>query len=78
MKQGTVEKIMSYSFYIEATATKRIQNILVAVLKLILSKMTFRLSFNLVTNLTPFGLCYWKSFFREGLINFKILFLKTL
>ena len=40
VKQGTVEKIMRCGFYIDATATKRIQNILEAVLKLMLSKMT--------------------------------------
>lgn len=39
MNQGTVEKIMRCSSYIEATATKRIQIILEAVLKLVLLKM---------------------------------------
>ena len=39
MKQGTVEKIIRRSFYTEATAAKRIQIILEAVLKLVLLKM---------------------------------------
>ena len=40
MKQETVEKIVRYSLYIEATATKRNQAMLEAVLKLMLSKIT--------------------------------------
>ena len=57
MNQGTVEKIMRCSSYIEATATKRIQIILEAVLKLMLSKTGLsRPSLNLVTNLILLGL----------------------
>ena len=57
MNQGTVEKIMRCSSYIEATATKRIQIILEAVLKLMLSKIGLsRPSLNLVTNLILLGL----------------------
>ena len=37
-----------------------------------------RPSLNLVTNLIPFGLWHWKILLGEGIINFKILFLKTL
>ena len=37
MKQGTVEK-MRCSFYVEATATTRIQSILEAVLKLMIQR----------------------------------------
>ena len=41
MKQGALEKIMRCVFYINTTATKSFQSILEAVLKLMLSKMTF-------------------------------------
>ena len=42
------------------------------------SRRWLRVSLILVTNLIPFGLRRWKILLGEGLINFKIVFLKTL
>ena len=68
MKQGTVEKLMRFTV---------IHSILEVVFKLTFSKMT-QTGLNLVTNLIPVGLWHWKILLGEGLINFKILFLKML
>ena len=55
---------MRCRFYIEITATKRIYSILETVLRLMLLKVTWP-SFNLVTNLIPFGFVTLEKFVRE-------------
>ena len=62
MKQGTVEKIMRFSFYTEATAIK----------------LYFLRWLRPNLNLNLFGLWNWKILLWEGFLNFKVIFLKTL
>lgn len=67
MNQGTVEKIMRCSSYIEATATKRIQIILEAVLKLVLYENMLQVAVRISSSLTTYSVEIKKTYTYEKL-----------